>query len=837
MRKLSLILLLIVFNEVLYSQITGSLSGKITDKQTAQALPNATVTIKGSLTSVVANSQGYFRFPKINAGKVIVIISYVGYETIEKPVIVTADNPNIINAALDSDDRVGNEVVVAASKRAEKITNAPASVQVIGIKDLQQFSGSNVGELASKIQGVEFMRTGVDFVAFNARGSNRGVNNKFFQMVDGRNTMSPLSPGLPLVNIATAIKDDIERIEIILGPQSALFGPNVHNGLFYITTKDPRKYQGTTIALSAGNQSQFNARLRQATKINNRWAYKLIGEYATGKDFKFYDSVYGAGGGLSGPRVVIPERNVDFDFRHIRGEAHLYYSVTSKADIIISGGASDNNFIGVSNAGRNQMSGISNGFLQGRFIHPNFFVNIYNAWGNFGDSYSITGYTRDFWNSTHTNPPATPDSAEKYARLSNQFKQQSQRLNAEAQYNYTFKKAGLFFVTGLSYQKEKPNSFGTGLVDSAGRIYVTQYGVVLQLEKSLPWGMRLIGAGRFDNHSNFGNFFSPKLAWVKNIGEGSFRITWGMAYAMPSISVQYANSSGLTFGNGPGITYIPNLSKFSEPSYKTTTPIEPEQISTWEFGYKGSIDRKLYIDINYYNSLSKKFLSPSQSVGGRAIAVGEIPVTHNPATAGTVINDTLYDASFVTFLNYGDVRAYGIDLGLNYSFSKIVSLAVKYSWFGSDITKDNMKNDANKNNWVAADEKNLNAPKNRGSVSLTFQNLFKQKMFVSISARFVEQYDFYAGNQIGTAKGEGKRGVVYQGPNESSTLKNFDHGPLGGFTTIDLSAGYTVNDMINCNVGISNLFNTHQLEFVGSPSIGRLIMCEVRVHVPNSKKQ
>ena len=157
-------------------------------------------------------------------------------------------------------------------------------------------------------------------------------------------------------------KIDIERIEIVLGPQAALYGPNVHNALFYTTTKDPRKYQGTTVAISAGNRYQFSGRFRHATKINNKWAYKLTGEYVAGKEFDFYDSVYaGNQTGTTpfyGPPVAIPERNVDFDFRHIRGEAHVYYSVTPKADIIISGGGSNNNFLGVTNGGRNQMRGI-----------------------------------------------------------------------------------------------------------------------------------------------------------------------------------------------------------------------------------------------------------------------------------------------------------------------------------------------------------------------------------------------------------------------------------------------------------------------------------------------
>ena len=126
------------------------------------------------------------------------------------------------------------------------------------------------------------------------------------------------------------------------------------------------------------------------------------------------------------------------------------------------------------------------------------------------------------------------------------------------------KKQGLFLVAGLSYQKEKPNTFGYSLVDKDERIYITQYGSGLQLEKSLPWNMRFIGAARFDHHSNFGNFFSPKFGLTKSIGESNFRITWAKAYAMPSIFYQYANGNDVTFGNGPGIRYIPNGSRFND---------------------------------------------------------------------------------------------------------------------------------------------------------------------------------------------------------------------------------------------------------------------------------
>jgi outer membrane receptor protein involved in Fe transport len=142
---------------------------------------------------------------------------------------------------------------------------------------MEQFAGSNVSELVSKVQGVQYQRRGVDEITFNARGINSAFNIKVFQLVDNRNSMAAASGGVALFNNGSTNKDDIERIEIVLGPQSALYGPNAHNALFNYITKDPRKYPGTTIAVSAGSQYQFSSRFRYAAKINNRCAYKLTG--------------------------------------------------------------------------------------------------------------------------------------------------------------------------------------------------------------------------------------------------------------------------------------------------------------------------------------------------------------------------------------------------------------------------------------------------------------------------------------------------------------------------------------------------------------------------------
>lgn len=846
MKKLFLIILLALVQVTAMAQGTKT-TGRVTDAATGMPLEGASVTIKSTGMGTSTDVNGQFSILSAKSGKITLRVSYVGYADVEKVV----EAGSAVNFTLKEEQGRGNDVVVSASKRPEKITRAPATISVISAKDLEQTSSFNIGELASKIQGVEFIRTGVNGVGFNARGFNNAFNAKILQMTDGRNSMMAGGSGLPSGIMNTVIKEDVERLEIVLGPNSALYGPNAHNGIANTITKDPRKYQGTTLVIGAGNRDVFSGRFRTASKINNKWAYKITGEYTTGRDFEFNDSIY-AGGSVYGPAVAIPERIPNYNFKHIRGAADVYYAVNAKSDIIVSYGGSNNNFLSVNNTGRNQIKDWKFSYLQVKYVSPRFFAQMYETWTNVGNSYGIPGYTRDYWNRTHstiTDPNSPlfaavgqlyPDQAEAFAtRLGNRFKETSKRFNAEAQYNNNFEKAGLSLVVGMTYQKDKPNTYGTSLIDANQLVEVTQYGGAIQLEKSLPADFKLVAAARLDHHSLFKNMFSPKLALVKGVPGGSVRLTYGKAFAAPIILFQRASVFGLVFGNGDGVTYVPNGAPLTTTA--NTVPLQPEQINTWEFGYKGTVGKKLYVDINGYYSNSKNFLSPAITVGGRALSVGSIPITTPLLLPGTVTNGVLGGAAFSTYFNYGEVASYGVDLGLNYYFNDNVSWAFKYSWFGSDITKNNIKNDANRDGYVSLEERSLNAPANRLSSTLSFQNMAKGKMFMNISMRWVESYDLYSGNQIGTKVGAGSRGVVYGGINPLTNLprnyvKNFNWGALGGFTTFDISAGYKLNSQLSIGAGISNLFNVKQLEFVGSPSIGRLFSVELKAHIPNSKK-
>ena len=717
-----------------------------------------------------------------------------------------------------------DEMVYTASRYPEKIVDAPASVQILNSRDLSRFAGSNILELVSEFRGIEFTRYGVDGITLNSRGFHSAFNHKVLQIVDGRISTAPMSGSLPVLNNGTTVKDDIQQYEVVAGPYTALYGPNAHNAVLNTITKHPRTYPGTTVAMSLGNQNQVSGRLRYARVIDDRWAYKVSGEFARGTEFPFYDSVYAT---PAAPGIA--EYDVDFNFKHLRGEGHIYYRLTDEAEMILSGGRSHNDWLQVTTTGRNQFKGTSYGFLQARYVHPSLYVNVYNTWGSLGDnSYIIKPYTLQVHNLLKNGVPLP--TARQLAIENTHVREESQRFNAEIQYNKKFENAGLDLIASLDYQNQRPNGFGRTLVDDNDRIRIHQLGGVIRMEKKLPLRFRITGAMRFDHHSDFGDFLAPKLNLVKQFGDAQVWFGFAKAYAMPTIQHQYAGVNRFYFGNsGEGIQYIPNQSNFSDPSsIRFTEPLKPEEVSSWELGFKGKVSRQIFMDISGYYAKSKNFITPTLPVLGRALAVNGIPVTHNPMSAGTVESEILQNATFVTNFNFAKVYTWGIDYGVNWSLHKHIRLAINYSWIDSDITAGKPENDANRNNVISNDERSLNAPHHRISSKLLFTDMLQGKFYCMLGARYVQEYDFYSGAQIGTEAGKDAKGQVEGNP---AVNYNFDWGPLGGFTTFDFRTGYALTEALSVNLSISNLLNKRQIEFVGSPSIGRLIMAEVRVHL------
>ena len=114
MKNLVLSLLLIIFCSLSYSQNTGSITGRVSDLQNSEALPGTTVAIKGTQVLTFTRQDGYFTLRKLKPGQITLLVSCVGYETMEFTATVINDSSTTVNVTMTVDNKVGNEVVVAA---------------------------------------------------------------------------------------------------------------------------------------------------------------------------------------------------------------------------------------------------------------------------------------------------------------------------------------------------------------------------------------------------------------------------------------------------------------------------------------------------------------------------------------------------------------------------------------------------------------------------------------------------------------------------------------------------------------------------------------------------
>ncbi|TDU40085.1 iron complex outermembrane receptor protein [Gelidibacter sediminis] len=824
MKKL-LFLLTLIGSFVVNAQDTGTVSGLITDAK-GMPLSGATVSIKILNKGAMTDFDGRYTIENVNVGTYNVAVSYIGYETNTKNILVTAGQTTQVDVSLKDSDTVLDEIILTANKKPQKITDVPATVNVITAREIEEFPSFNIGELAARQKGVDFVRSGVLGTGINIRGFNSAFNSKNLQVTDDR-LSSLIATGLPLGSFSTVTKDDIERVEILLGPNGTLYGPNAHNGLVSTITKKPRTSEGTTFAIGAGNQSVLTARLRHAQVIDDKFAYKFHFERSQGTEYDYVDSVY------VGTKAY-KELELDRDFDSQKYGASLYYKPTKGSELIGYYGHSNTNNIGATNAGRNQIKDWSIDVAQVKFVSKNFFANTYYTWSKTDDTYAMNQRTQNYVSFIDNGFSEQEARERSYTEQwfptgegtgivlprGAVFKDASKRFNAEAQYNNNW---DAFYLTlGAQYQLDMADSKGTYLLDDGG-IDLAQTGIYTQLEYKLEdsgWGFLL--GGRLDNHDLYGSNFIPKAAITKKVNNGTFRITYGKGIAVPSILNLKGNLfGGLVLGNGEGFT-LKDGTKIAK--------LDVETINSYEIGYKGKISDKLFIDTNAYYNQSDNFISPLVNVAGTATGnfvthVGDKPI-------GEVVQGS-NGAFILTYLNFGYVDTYGLDVGLNYYFTDSFRAAFNYSYFDRDLDLTDMANDGNLDGKVLESELPINTPNHKFSLGFHYN---QGKFYGSIFGRYVQKYDFFSGINIAAKTqdldGDGVNEIV----ENARVGRTWNYGQLGGFT-VDANAGYNFTDNLSLGMSITNLFNAEVREFVASPVINTLISFELKYKINFFKNQ
>lgn len=815
------LLLIVLFCSGMYATAQkATISGTLKDARTGEALISANVFAAEDEAGTITDEDGKFQLA-VSPGVVNLEFSYLGYEPMRESYSVSVGEGLNVDILLDPIGITGEEVIVSGSKRPEKLTESPATIETLYAREIAEFASPNPGELLARQKGIDFVRAGVVGTGINIRGFNSNFNAKNLQVTDGRYS-TLVATGLPFGPLNTVIKEDIERVEVILGPNSTMYGPNAHNGLVNTITKDPRTSEGTTVAATVGNQAMVSGRFRHAQKINDRWAFKFNLERTSAEEFEFIDSVYidrldeNGDPGSDGVKEAYTELELDRDIEFTRAEAALYYSLNDETDLIFNYGRSNSTYLSPTNVGRNQIKDWRINYYQLRMSGKNFFVQGYLTTSNTDSTYSIDDRTKAYWALRDAGLSEEQARGPRSYSTGALFQDASRRWNAEAQYFDTYLDGSLDVVIGGQVQYDQANSRGTYLLDSNDNDYINiaQYGAYAHLQQSLPGGFRVLAAARADYHDVYEFNFVPKFGILKDFRSSTLRLTYGQGIAAPTILNMYGNLfNGLILGNAEGFT-------LADGSMVERQRVE--KLQTIELGYKAQMmDRKLFVDANAFYNISEGFLSPL-TVLGVATQRGDTPIEEVQdgfAALGGLV---------ASYVNFGEFDTYGFDIGLNYYINDRWSVNANYSYFDYEIDENNLQNDFNGDGVVNKLDILVNAPTHKANGGLSYSGT---KFFGTAYLRWVQAYDYFSSFQIAAETQD----LVYRGVpvvENARSADSFNYGPLGGFVTTDINFGYRLNETTTISAQVTNLFDVEMWEFTAAPPTGRLYSVDFRMHFP-----
>jgi len=232
------LLVLLIFSALIVKAQTGSVSGKVLD-ETGLPLPGASVIVKGTTRSTSTDANGNFKLMGLTNGSITLSASFIGYQTLDKPVTVSANAT--VNFQLVPDAQRLNEVVVIGYGTAEK-KNLTGSITTVNSKDFQKGTITTPEQLIQgKVAGVNIINSsGAPGAGSQIRirgGASLNASNDPLIVVDGvpfsgnsiGNAPSPLS----LIN-----PNDIETFTVLKDANAtAIYGSRASNGVILITTK------------------------------------------------------------------------------------------------------------------------------------------------------------------------------------------------------------------------------------------------------------------------------------------------------------------------------------------------------------------------------------------------------------------------------------------------------------------------------------------------------------------------------------------------------------------------------------------------------------------------
>ncbi len=264
-------------------------SGILFDKRTGEALIGASVFIKGTTSGAQTDIDGKFKFKPTQSPPYTLVFSYIGYDPTEMAISSEEQAKKSIVMRLSESENVLKDVEIVDSRITEKQKENPLTIESMGLQQIKQTASSTFYEGLSTMKGVDMTTASLGFVVINTRGFNSTSPVRSLQLLDGADNQAP-GFNFSIGNFAGASEIDIQKVDLIVGASSPLYGPNAFNGVLSMQTKNPFYHQGLTVFVKGAERNLFEGAVRYAKAFKNKkgddkFAFKVSASYLRAYDW------------------------------------------------------------------------------------------------------------------------------------------------------------------------------------------------------------------------------------------------------------------------------------------------------------------------------------------------------------------------------------------------------------------------------------------------------------------------------------------------------------------------------------------------------------------------
>ena len=528
----------ILFGSV-YSQT--QISGSVGDSETMSGIPGVNVIIDGTNIGTVTDFDGNFSLNTSQDLPLTIVISYVGYSA--ERVEVTSANQDI-SVMLSAGQNL-EEVVISASRRAQKVTEAPASVSVISTRQIENSpQASEPARLLVSVPGVQIQQQTANTLNLEMRAGSGTFGTSTFVMQDNRFLITP-SAGTFFSFQQSLSNLDLASVEVVRGAAGVLYGPGVTSGVVHFRTKSPIDYPGNSASLWAGELNTLGSEFRIARSNNDKtFGWKINARVNSGDDFTYDDESELTAAGITVNRIirqpVITNKAVDpllsqngpilldrtgdenaiiGDYSNISFNTTLEWRPSDTSNYQVSGG--------ITNGGGLFFQDLGIGYADGTSYWGQAQATLGNWYGQVSVDYNDGGQ--------EDNPTFLYGTG---------LRQVAKRRSLEAQLQYNFDMPWLFdseWTVGWDYRDTMSDSEYTLFGRNDDDDQYTINGIYGQGTLKFSDKVDLVIAGRYDqmNFISVGEF-APRAALVyKPTEKTTWRLSYNKALSGPSALQQY----------------------------------------------------------------------------------------------------------------------------------------------------------------------------------------------------------------------------------------------------------------------------------------------------------